>query len=462
MRWTNRLAALVATLALFATAVTAVGAQDATPSATPQVVEGTQNSYDVIRIKNDNGDSIPYVIWVAWTPTIVTTPDGGAWVFFSAQQLGTEGVGTLGRLYASHFDPATATWAPATALPGGQIQFGSTAVVDANGTVYLVYSDRKSVDAADYSTLYFTKTNADGGWDEPTAVAPNDKAGHQLSPVLSIDANGVLHLLWQDQRAAPDDVRASNAAYADIFSSDFIDGAWSEPLQVSPRTDPNTNASRPQLAVDGDRLIAMWSVYQGVTDEALSGASGIMWSTRPAGDPAAAWSEPQTFLDPNGAQIGGRLVQLASDPTGGATVLIGRRSGDDANTTDVDEAKNELFIRRLPAGTDQWSDQIPLSTGSAGAAGAFPAIAIAGDGTFYAVYENGAGVQVDVGGQAVAPGATAPGPAIIISPAEAGAQGRPAISVDANGRVWVAYFDQPENGSAIEVRVLRGASIPTS
>lgn len=456
VRWSRPLIVAAAVLALVATGA------GISPRASAQEV---QDSYDVIRVGSDEGAAIPYVVWVDWTPTIVTTPDGGAWAFFSAQPFNTEGAGARGRLYAARFSPESRTWGPATVIPGGQIQFGATAVVDGEGTVHLVFSDRTSVEPTAFSTLFYTRTNADGGWETPAPVAQNDAAGHQLSPSLALDDNGGLHLIWQDQRAVPEELRTpqegdanrANAAYADIFASDFVDGAWSEPVQVNVRGDnQEVNASRPQFARDGDRLVALWSVYEGVTTEQLSGAIRIEWSTRPAGE--NTWAEPQTFLEPNGNQIGGRLVQIAPVNGGGVVALVGRRTPDNADTEE-NEATNELFLRRLESGAEEWSEEVPMSTGEKGA---FPAVAVAGDGTLYAVYENGSGPQVDVGGFAVAPDATTPGPDSVVSPAEAGAQGRPSVAVDANGEVWVIYFHQPEGGQPIETRILRGATIPAS
>lgn len=452
----SRLVTAVATVAIVATGI-GVSSQAA--------AQEVQTSYDVIRVAGDDGVAIPYVLWVDWTPTIVTTPDGGAWAFFSAQPFATEGAGNRGRLYAARFSPETNTWQPATVIPGGEIQFGASAVVDAEGGVHVVYSDRASVEDTDFSTLYYTRTNADGGWETPVTVAPNDAAGHQLSPSLALDDNGGLHVVWQDQRAVPEALRVpaeenntANAAYADIFSSDLVDGAWSEPVQVSRRTENNEiNASRPQFTRDGERLVAVWSVYEGTSQQQLSGALRIEWSTRPVGE--NAWAEPQVFLEPDGNQIGGRLVQIAPVSGGGVMALVGRRTADDPATEDVSEVTNELFMRRLDAGADAWGEETPLSTGEKGA---FPAVAVAPDGTLYAVYENGAGTQVDVGAFAVAPDATTPGPDSIISPAEIGAQGRPSVTVDANGLVWVIYFHQPEDVQPIEVRVLRGATVPAS
>ena len=35
-----------------------------------------------------------------------------------------------------------------------------------------------------------------GTWSQPNVIVPSDTAGHQLSPDLTIDSDGGLHLAW--------------------------------------------------------------------------------------------------------------------------------------------------------------------------------------------------------------------------------------------------------------------------
>ena len=75
----------------------------ATPEAPPPPPEVSQPAYDVLRI-DDNGIGRAYRVWEEWVPQVVTTPDGGAWVFFTAQIRTPEGNADR-RLFASRFDP---------------------------------------------------------------------------------------------------------------------------------------------------------------------------------------------------------------------------------------------------------------------------------------------------------------------------------------------------------------------
>ncbi len=62
---------------------------------------------------DDNGIGRAYRVWEEWVPEVVTTPDGGAWVFFTAQIRTSEG-NTDRRLFASRFDPELKVWLPGT------------------------------------------------------------------------------------------------------------------------------------------------------------------------------------------------------------------------------------------------------------------------------------------------------------------------------------------------------------
>jgi hypothetical protein len=265
-----------------------------------------------------------------------------------------------------------------------------------------------------------------------------------------------LHVVWQDQRRRPAEQRHPDAekswANADIFASDFVEGRWSAPAPVhKPLPAPAEVALFPQLAVDGDRLVAVWSVYPEVSETGLESAVRVEWSSRPLAA-GAAWAEAQVLLTREGeGQIGGRLVDLAHHPGQGVTALYGKRTGG-----------YDLFLRRLASGQGEWSAEAPVSSG---AKGNYPALAIGADGTVYAVfesYEHGYGDQVDVGAFAVPAGGAQPVPETVISPGEAGAQGRPNVAVDRDGGVWVIYVHQPRpEGGGVEVRVLRAANVPT-
>lgn len=401
-----------------------------------------QPSYDVLRVEQD-GTVMPYNIWIDWMPLLVTTPDRGAWAFFSAQAKLPDATGTQ-RLYAARFDPEGGVWLPAKAFPGGEIQFGPSAVVDSKGTVHLVYSDRKNGDAGVYSTLVYTHADGQGGWAAPTPVAADPNAGHQMMPSLAIDSGDGLHVLWRDQRAVDATARKTTSANADIFSSDLVDGKWTAPTQVDQRVSADANAAWPLVAIDGQRLVATWSIYQGSPEEQKQ-ARRVEWSTRPLNDPKG-WSKPAVFVDAGTAETGGRLVDLASNPKGGVIAIIGR----------ITDGKNAMTMRRLDAGAGDWGKEFAVGSGDLGYQ---PSLSVNADGTAAVVYTHGRNQQVEVGAQIVPAGTEKATPEVILTGDEEGLQARASVATGADGRTWVVYMHQPSDAAANEVRCLRGAKL---
>lgn len=402
----------------------------------------SQPSYDVLRVEQD-GTVMPYNIWIDWMPLLITTPDNGAWAFFSAQAKLPDAIGTQ-RLYAARFDPAGSVWLPAKALPGGEIQFGPSAVVDSKGTVHLVYSDRKNGDTGVFSTLVYTHSDGQGGWVAPTPVATDPNAGHQMMPSLAIDNRDGLHTIWRDQRAVDAAARQVTSANADVFSSDLVDGKWNAPTQVDQRASADANAAWPIVAIDGERLVAIWSIYQGSPEEQKR-ARRVEWSTRPLNNPQG-WSKPALFVDAGTAETGGRLVDLVSNPKGGAVAIIGRIAG----------GKNTMTMRRLDAGAGDWGKEFAVGSGDLGYQ---PSLSVNADGNAAVVYTHGRNQQVEVGAQVVPAGTEKATPEVILTGDEDGLQARASVAVGPDGRIWVAYMHQPSDAAANEVRCLRGAKL---
>jgi len=315
--------------------------------------------------------------------------------------------------------------------------------------------DRATDDATSYGQIVYVRSTPEGGWTDAVPVAPDPNAGHQMSPELILDRNGGPHVVWQDQREVDQAAREAAASNADVFSSSLgADGAWTPPVQINvrpttdsatPTPDITTNASRPQLAVDGDRLVVVWSVYTAASG--LDTADRLEWSTAPIGG-SAGWAAPQDLLQRGDSQIGGRLLDLAGDPNGGVVLVFGSR------TSDI----NSMFAERLQPGAANWDEAVLIASGDRGS---FPSATIAPDGTVVVAYNVGSGTEVHVGAVAYITGQPRGSVETILTAGEDGAQGRPMILIDANGRLWVIYMHEPTGGVANEVRVIRGAMIST-
>ncbi|MCC6314035.1 MAG: hypothetical protein IT337_08460, partial [Thermomicrobiales bacterium] len=156
-RLTAPVVALIA-LVLLGAPLQHATAQQAAPAATDGTFPGAsapQPSYDVLRVEQD-GKIFPYHVWVDWLPDLVTLPDGGAWIFFGAQVRADKGLGPR-KIYRARFDVGRQVWLPASAMPGGDVQFGPAAVVDGAGIVHVVYSASSAGDPANSATLMYAR-----------------------------------------------------------------------------------------------------------------------------------------------------------------------------------------------------------------------------------------------------------------------------------------------------------------
>lgn len=397
-----------------------------------------------LKISDGNGGTVPFHPWLEWNPVIVTQPDGGAWAFFCA----TADSGDLKDkklVYASHYDPSQGKWLDATAMPLGEVQLGPSAVVDSKGMVHVVYSAREKDEDGYYSTLLYTHEDGKGGWIEPVAISLDQLAGHQIAASLAIDANDTLYAAWQDQRAFSPSA-LSSPANADIFVSQRTEnGLWTVPVLINNHY-PTSAASRPQLVVDGDRLVAVWSVYTSAMG--LTAAARMEWSQRPL-DSELDWTAPKTLTNGRGDLFGGRLVAMAADPTGGVVLAYGR----------VGTADTFLFAKRLKPGANEWGSDTLIAFGQSGT---YPAIAINNLGTVYISYNVGDGNVVDVGASAIGYRSVEPGPETIVTQDDPNTQGISAVAVDLTGNPWFIYFGEIPGQDPTSVGVIRNANVPVT
>ncbi len=393
-------------------------------------------------VSHSDGKDRSYVAWLAYPPEIIATPDGGAWIFYSAQP--TSGADHVGeRLFASHYDPTTAKWSTGVPMPGGQYQMGASAVVDSTGLVHLVYSDQAQ--SSSYAVLMYVHEDGAGGWTKPVAVADDLDAGHQLYPSLAIDKKGVLHVAWQDQRVFSAQARPANASNADVLVSDFTPGeaTWSKPFLVDTHFFDAASLF-PHLVVDDNRLVLVWSVY--AQSLGLTKAARIDWATR-AIDKPLGWTLGQPLVAGRGDSFGGRLVDVAADPTGGVVMVFARQANDAF-----------LFLRRLKPAATEWGSDMLITYG---ARGNFPTVAVAANGDVFITYEATIDKLVKVTAVAVAYRSIVPGPETVLTTAQANSQGRPGVAADLTSRPWIVYISESKDGKTNQINALRNAAAPT-
>jgi hypothetical protein len=397
-----------------------------------------------LKISDGEGGTVPFHPWLEWNPVIVTQPDGGAWAFFGATADSGELEGQK-MVYAAHYDPTQGKWLEASAMPLGEVQLGPSAVVDSKGVVHVVYSARERDEDGYFSTLLYTHEDGKGGWVLPVAISLDQRAGHQIAASLAIDANDTLYVAWQDQRAFSPEA-LSSPANADIFVSQrTVDGLWTIPVLINNHY-PTSAASRPQLVVDGDRLVAAWSVYTSAMG--LSAAARIEWSQRPL-ESELDWTAPQTLTNGRGDLFGGRLLAMAADPTGGVVLAYGR----------VGTRDTFLFTKRLKPGASEWGSDTLIAFGESGT---YPAIAINNLGTVYVAYNVGVGTIIDVGATAIGYRSVEPGPETIVTQDDPNTQGIPAVAVDLTGNPWFIYYGEIPGQEPTIVGVIRNANVPVT
>ena len=263
-------------------------AQDEGAAAAPQSPpppEVPQPAYDVLRI-DDGGVARAYRVWEEWVPQIVTTPDGGAWVFFTAQARLPDGFG-LRQLYASRFDPEQrwsgclrARWeAPP---PNSARQRPSIARARSISSILTARPTRPNHGA---SSSTGDLSMAPGRIRRPWRPTPMPDTRCSLRwPSTRSDG---LHVVWRDQRFVTPEARAALPTNADLLTSDLVEGEWTSPVQLNIREAPEVNPAWPHLVADGDRLVVIWSIYRGTTAEEMKSAVRVEWSARPLSDPSA-------------------------------------------------------------------------------------------------------------------------------------------------------------------------------
>jgi hypothetical protein len=405
-----------------------------------------------IRLSDTEGGTTSYRVWLEWSPELVTTPDGGAWAFFSA--LADDGpLQDQQRLYGSRFDPSQGVWLDAVPMPAGEIQFGPSAVVDSQGIVHLVYSAREFAGDEYLSTLIYTREDGRGGWVAPIPVSLDLLAGHQIAPSLAIDANDRIYVAWQDQRAFSEEGREASPLNADVFvSQKDLSGPWSTPVLINNHL-PTAAALLPRIVVDGDRIVAIWSIYTSALGP--DNAARMEWATRAIDAEPVNWSAPQIFANGRGDNFGGRFVDMAADPNGGVVVAYARRGID-----------TFLFTKRLGPGAMQWGSDSLIAFGDRGA---FPTLEINDEGVVYVAYNaatgtfgDGSGVLIDIGATAISFRSIEPGAEVILTRDDPNSQGRAAMAIDLTGKPWIVYFGEIPGFASTQVGALRNANVPVA
>jgi hypothetical protein len=247
--------------------------------------------------------------------SLATTPDGRVHCLFSAQMLGnveiyhtswdgtrwalpevvsrTGGVSTSPVLAVGKDGFLHAAWADTT--PGystvyygrridagwtsGPIPSGSGSspaiAVDPSGQVYVAWQSRSPA-----TGLFevFCAQNSSGVWDLPSNISDNS-LNHAISPSLAISAQGICHLVWQEDRGGIFCIR-----HADCYPN-----GWSDNHDL---TQSDADCRLPHVCANRQGYPqAVWAEGQVVTHRVRPPERGaVWWQVESACDPCGAVS----------------------------------------------------------------------------------------------------------------------------------------------------------------------------
>lgn len=122
-----------------------------------------------------------------------------------------------------------------------------------------------------------------------------------------------------------------------------------------------------------------------------------------------------------------------------------------------DQTSNDVFLRRLDAGAEEWGADARLTSGDRGYV---PSVAVGADGTTYVVFNSGRDNAAEVGAVLIPSGSAPPTSPIVLTQDQSGVQARGTVVIGADGQPWVLYLHaNVSNPNETEVRCLRGARL---
>jgi hypothetical protein len=147
--------------------------------------------------------------------------------------------------------------------------------VDSAGNVHLVYESNDDTGVTAFEIFYVT--NLAGSWTWTNISKNTQNSAHQRHPVIAIDSNNIVHIVWNGFTASGD---------VDIFYANNSGGTWTNPYNIT-QTGSATDLYHPTLVIDP--LNNLHVAYKDVTNDI------VCYTTKPAG---GDWVTPTNITTP--------------------------------------------------------------------------------------------------------------------------------------------------------------------
>ncbi|NVM27996.1 MAG: TIR domain-containing protein [Candidatus Helarchaeota archaeon] len=414
---------------------------------------GTWSNTTVISTESSSG---------ARNPALVVGADGTIHVAWD-DVTNYDGAGTDWDIFYKNYTVATDTW--------GTTQVISTAstgpaehpalAVGANGTIHLVWDDGTG---GNPSILHQNYTAATGTWSNVTVIS-TESSWVSEKPTLAADESGNLHVAWEDQHPYEDagtdkDIFYKMLIYNNLLPaintpSDFyaeleddaivwtiLDNTVRNTSYVITRNNQSfregTWRSSEDIIINIDELeIGTWN-YTIVVDDGIGGiVEDEVFVVTPLFGMNSEWVSSESTVE-------SRSPDLGIDGTGNINIVWVDR----ANLGGKDYLDDfDVFYKNLPITSGQWSNTTVIFPESNYTFTSGPALAVDSLGNSHIVWYDGtnysgAGTDLDIFyiNYTVATGMWSN--LTIVSTESISSSFTPAIAVDSDGNVHVAWQDQ--------------------
>ncbi|MGC8836859.1 MAG: sialidase family protein [Anaerolineae bacterium] len=251
-------------------------------------LQTTQGDFQAGTLTGLDATSLPGALHLASLPFTVNnrlTAQGteASWQYRPAVAVGLDGTlyllwydlqGSYG-VYASHSVDGGATWAEASHVSWDSAPLNPLSVegirvaVDASGVLHAVWADNRPSSETDADLDIFYARSTDGGvtWSANVRLNSDTGAATQRDPVLLVPGDGSsVYVAWTDGRNTPSAVGAPNDWDIYFVRSTDRGLTWGPNVRVDDGP-PGTAQTQPTLAVDaGGTLYAAWRDTRGAAE----------------------------------------------------------------------------------------------------------------------------------------------------------------------------------------------------